>query len=1244
MNGAKVFNASSPLTINSAATLITANLQLTFGGNFSNSGTFTAGNSPIVITNTMATQSISGFLTTGLVSMTKTAGAATFTSNVSGSGLTINGTGGTLNLGAGLAHTFTTDFTRTAGTFNGGSSTMKFGGIVSGTGGTFVAGTGTIEYGGAAQSIVVLPYHNLALSGSGTKTFTANTTITNSLAVGSGVVANLGTGFIHTTNGLSFAGTFQISGSWGGTSSGAANINTTYFTTATGKINNNCSLPSITTQPTNPTATCSGNGTQTITVVATGSGLIYTWRKAGVALVNNAVASGQGTSSLTLTNPLSSDAGSYDVVITGTCSSSVISNTVTVSINASPTITSQPSAVTTCQNANVSFAVITSATGPTYQWQYSANPVTTWTNTNSLAGVSGHTASTLNLTSVPFSYTNRNFRCIVTSSNGCQTITTTALLTISTPTAVGTVSANQAICSGSTLDNDITISSATGTIQWQKASNATFTSNLQNIGTNLTTLSIATVGVLTSTTYFRAVVSSGGCAVAISQTITVTIATTTWSSAGGGSWSNGIPNSTKAAIISYNYTSLGNGDGSLNACSLTVNNNAVVLIKAGDNVSLNGAINVNSGSFTLESNANLIQNQDVANTGNIIVKRKTNALKRLDYVMWSSPVNSQNLLNFSPSTLTNRFYTYTTITNLYNTVVPSTTTFDAAKGYLIRVPNNMPLTPTIWTGTFTGVPRNGNYTFNLTNGGAGQRFNAVGNPYPSTIDMEQFVVDNSDAITGTLYFWRKTNSTITSPGYCTWAGGTFVSNGESQVFDPEGIIQVGQGFIVEATATGSVVEFNNSQRVTDNANQMFRTAEDEKNRMWLNLTSQSGEFYQMALGYVSDATSDVDRFDAKYYNDGPIALNTILNNTDYVIQGRALPFDENDTVPLSLTVTNAGTYTIAIDHLDGFFSEDQKIFIKDKMYGSYFNLKAGNFTFISEAGTFNNRFEIVYKNPYQSDLQTSQCGSTLTAINQNVYANLISGAQGYRFKITDLTTNQEQTIDKVLRVFQLTQLGNYTFDRTYKIEVSVKVNSIWQPYGDACTITTPILYTKIQNAQCGGQIATLNDVIYADLVSYTSGYRFRITNTQTNQSAIVDRPLRDIRLSNLINIQLSPSYIFEVAVKNTDGTYLPYGQPCTISLSTISTSKLNDATQEKELDIVAYPNPYTDSFSLKLDSKSEENITIKVYDVLGKLIENKTVDSSSIEELRIGSNYLTGIYNLIISQGEIVKTLRVIKR
>jgi hypothetical protein len=146
---------------------------ITIRGNLSNTGGGTLNFSarPVTLSGTEIANNIAGFTTTGLVSMTKTAGIATFTGNVNGAGLTINGTGGTLSLGSGLTHTFTGIWTRTAGTLDGGSSTVTLGASVSGTGGTFTAGTGMVNWNAAgAQTIAAVTYNNLTLSGSGAKT------------------------------------------------------------------------------------------------------------------------------------------------------------------------------------------------------------------------------------------------------------------------------------------------------------------------------------------------------------------------------------------------------------------------------------------------------------------------------------------------------------------------------------------------------------------------------------------------------------------------------------------------------------------------------------------------------------------------------------------------------------------------------------------------------------------------------------------------------------------------------------------------------------------------------------------------------------------------------------------------------------------------------------------------------------------------------------------------------------------
>jgi len=212
MNSAEVLNASVPLTINSGATLATGNFQLTFGGNFiNNGGAFNAGSSPIVIANTMATQSIDGFTTTGLVSMTKTAGTATFQGNVNGAGLTINGTGGTLNLGISRTHTFTGVVTLANGTLNGGSSILNENATSTtawnGTGSNFVAGTGTVNFGGVAQTLATAStFNNLTFSNSGLKTLNGVPTV-------NGILSMEGIATVSATPNYGVASTLQYKGS-----------------------------------------------------------------------------------------------------------------------------------------------------------------------------------------------------------------------------------------------------------------------------------------------------------------------------------------------------------------------------------------------------------------------------------------------------------------------------------------------------------------------------------------------------------------------------------------------------------------------------------------------------------------------------------------------------------------------------------------------------------------------------------------------------------------------------------------------------------------------------------------------------------------------------------------------------------------------------------------------------------------------------------------------------------------------
>jgi hypothetical protein len=409
--------------------------------------------------------------------------------------------------------------------------------------------------------------------------------------------------------------------------------------------------------------------------------------------------------------------------------------------------------------------------------------------------------------------------------------------------------------------------------------------------------------------------------------------------------------------------------------TLTIEAGAALTVNSGINITVLDDIR-NSGIMTIANNTNLLQGEAFNNTGNITINRNSSDLSRLDYTLWSSPVNNSShfLTTFSPETSLTRFYTYDQFSNLYNVIAsPATTSFASGTGYLIRMPNTAVTAPATqtFTGVFSGIPNNGVIRKTLANRGTIYGYNLIGNPYPSTLDANLFIERNTSRIESTLYFWRKKNG-VAGSSYATWnltgSVGTGVASGSSAI--PNGTIQVGQGFFVKAKNTSNLfVDFENTMRLGTNSTQFFKTKKEEKDRFWLNLTTISGIFSQTLIGYIPGATFGVDDFDGQYINDSPIAITSKINDNEYTIQGRPA-FDISDTVALNFKTDVAGEYTIALDHSEGVFAAGQNIYLLDSKTGIETNLKSASYTFKAAAEIDNTRFSLKYQKNLKVDTTT----------------------------------------------------------------------------------------------------------------------------------------------------------------------------------------------------------------------------------------------------------------------------------
>jgi len=107
----------------------------------------------------------------------------------------------------------------------------------------------------------------------------------------------------------------------------------------------------------------------TFSIGATGTALVYQWRKDGSNLANGGRLSGATSANLTINNVLAGDAGSYSVVVSN-AAGSVTSAAATLTVVVPPSIVIQPQSQTVTAGAFASFAVSANGTPPlSFQWQ-----------------------------------------------------------------------------------------------------------------------------------------------------------------------------------------------------------------------------------------------------------------------------------------------------------------------------------------------------------------------------------------------------------------------------------------------------------------------------------------------------------------------------------------------------------------------------------------------------------------------------------------------------------------------------------------------------------------------------------------------------------------------------------------------------------------------------------------------------------------------------------------------------------
>jgi hypothetical protein len=326
--------------------------------------------------------------------------------------------------------------------------------------------------------------------------------------------------------------------------------------------------------------------------------------------------------------------------------------------------------------------------------------------------------------------------------------------------------------------------------------------------------------------------------------------------------------------------------------------------------------------------------------------------------------------------------------------VRGTGIINAGQGFTMKGPG----TGSLFTNqnyVFLGKPNNGDINLTIT----AENDYLVGNPYPSAIDANQFIIDNgmsnsgtAPTITGTLYFWQHWGGgthflNSYDGGYATYnfSGGVaaasygtndpFFATGGIPAKQPNRYIPVGQGFFVASKNTGTI-NFNNGQRVFrkegNSNNAVTRTnpivtpeasynLEDNDDRLKFRIGFKSINTIhrQLLLTIDDNTTSDVDwAFDAKLNEIQVDDMYWLINENAFIIQA-SNEATSATVYPLGIKTSTDGLNTISIDALEN-APNDTHIYVYDIELDLYHDLRNSNYEVFLNAGQYHNRFEITF--------------------------------------------------------------------------------------------------------------------------------------------------------------------------------------------------------------------------------------------------------------------------------------------
>lgn len=299
----------------------------------------------------------------------------------------------------------------------------------------------------------------------------------------------------------------------------------------------------------------------------------------------------------------------------------------------------------------------------------------------------------------------------------------------------------------------------------------------------------------------------------------------------------------------------------------------------------------------------------------------------------------------------------------------------------------------------------------------------------------------------------------------------------------------------------------------------------------------------------------------------------------------------------------------------------------------------------------------MYSNVVKYTIETTATSGTLTAADAIVCSGsgttlTLTGSVGSIkwYKSTNWTAASPTWTTVTTSTSGTLATGNLSAATAYKAEVTIgSCSTVTSQVVPVLLYAAPLAKTITANvtSPTGASSTLAICASTSKILTIGEGYNGTIqwqkstTSSTTEFADITDATGTSYTITNPA---IGANY-FRAKFTNSCGVSV-FGTAFTVYFKNCTTSKTIQTidSYKTPFKVVSYPNPYTNNFNLEVTTSSIENIEVSVYDMNGKLIDKNEVPLKAVSELQIGVNYPSGTYNVIVNQGDNVKTLRVIKQ